>query len=293
MNIEKAKEFILATGRPIEQAQFRCVYEGGPASAVTEALLPFQNPDGGFGHGLEADNWNPNSTPITTNTALEILFHTGALDLDGEMARGMAGYLKSAAQKDTGLWPAVIDSNKDYPHAIWWEKGEFPIWNPGISLAAFLVCMGEDSYRETVQRAFTELETVKDSGDGVKCFMLAFGLLKKFGPKGVIDLNRAYETLRGIVEKAVCKDTSKYGVEYCTLPSWFPKEFVPESLLPQVRAEMELLNGQQLPDGGFDITWKWYTPYEEEFETARSWWRPRVTMEKLLFHKAWAAALSE
>lgn len=45
------------------------------------------------------------------------------------------------------------------------------------------------------------------------------------------------------------------------------------------------LKKYQNEDGGFDISWKWYTPYEE-FEQARIWWRPRVTLEKLLFVQA-------
>ena len=40
-----------------------------------------------------------------------------------------------------------------------------------------------------------------------------------------------------------------------------------------------------MEDGGFDITWKWYTPYPEAYEQARAWWRPRITIEKLLFNE--------
>ena len=40
-----------------------------------------------------------------------------------------------------------------------------------------------------------------------------------------------------------------------------------------------------MDDGGFDITWKWYTPYPDEYEQARAWWRPRITIEKLIFNE--------
>ena len=43
----------------------------------------------------------------------------------------------------------------------------------------------------------------------------------------------------------------------------------------------ELRNFQK-DDGGFDISWQWYTEYKE-FETARNWWRPRLTIDKILF----------
>ena len=48
-----------------------------------------------------------------------------------------------------------------------------------------------------------------------------------------------------------------------------------------------------LSDGGFDITWQWYTPYEQEYKQARDWWRPRVTMEKLGFYLAFKGGESK
>lgn len=56
MNTEKAKQFILKTARPVERAEFLYHFYNGPKEAVVEALRPYQNTDGGFGHGLEADN---------------------------------------------------------------------------------------------------------------------------------------------------------------------------------------------------------------------------------------------
>lgn len=289
MNVQKAEQFILKTARPIELAEFRCLFQNGPKEAVLEALRPFQNPDGGFGHALEPDNWNPNSTPITTNTALGILFRTGALELAPDMAQGMVRYIRSAQDPATGRWPFAIGSNKDHPHAIWWEENSDSLsgWNPGVSLAAFLVCQGQDAYRETLQRAFADWEQAQN-GDAAKCYILACQMLEKYGIGDVVDLDKAWLSIRQCVEKAVCKDTEKYGVEYVTTPSWFPKDCLPESLLPQIQAELESLPKMQKEDGGFDISWQWYTPYEKEFAQARDWWRPRVTMEKLEFYQDWA-----
>lgn len=289
MNTEKAKQFILKTARPVERAEFLYHFYNGPKEAVVEALRPYQNPDGGFGHGLEADNWNPASTPVTTNTALEILFRTGALEAAPDMLHAMAGYLRSSVDEERGRWPFAIDSNKNHPHAVWWEKNgeEITGWNPTVSLAAFLVCMGEISFRDTVKKAFGELEQ-KKGGDELKCYILAYGLLQKYGIKDVIDLGSSRQSICSAVQEAVCRDISKYGVEYVTTPSCFDRAFLPEILLPQVQAELALLDKLQKEDGGFDISWQWYTPYTEEFALARVWWRPRVTMEKLLFLQAWA-----
>ena len=61
-------------------------------------------------------------------------------------------------------------------------------------------------------------------------------------------------------------------------------EFITSEIKPLIEAEKNILGKLQMEDGGFDITWKWYTPYSE-FEQARAWWRPRITLEKLLFNE--------
>lgn len=50
-------------------------------AAVAEALLLYQNDDGGFGHGLDMDNWNPNSVPYNCLFALELLRLAGFDDM--------------------------------------------------------------------------------------------------------------------------------------------------------------------------------------------------------------------
>ena len=46
----------------------------------------------------------------------------------------------------------------------------------------------------------------------------------------------------------------------------------------------DILGSLQQEDGGFDISWQWHTDYEE-FAQAREWWRPRITLDKLLFYR--------
>ena len=56
---ESAARFIEQHARPLELAQYRVFFAEDDPNEVVEALLPFQNADGGFGHALEPDNWNP------------------------------------------------------------------------------------------------------------------------------------------------------------------------------------------------------------------------------------------
>lgn len=292
MDTQKAKEFIRKNARPVELAEFKCHFEKGSGAELVRALAEYQNPDGGFGRALEPDNWNPASTPIATNDAVKRLFEAGVLKEAGALTGGMVRYLTSgdSFDRERRRWLFAIDSNKDYPHAIWWENkdSDIPGWNPTVSLAAFLVCMDAPGpWRELVREAFRDL-TKEDGGDDLKCYILAWNLLKSYNVEGVIGFEDTRAAIQAALSRSICRETEKYGVEYVTTPSWFFQQespFLYDGVQPLIRAELEALDKLQMEDGGFDISWKWYTPYPEEFEQARAWWRPRVTMEKLWFYE--------
>lgn len=59
---QKAKKFIYRNAKPLDLARWQYHFENGSMEAVLIALSHYQNDDGGFGHALEADAWNPNSS---------------------------------------------------------------------------------------------------------------------------------------------------------------------------------------------------------------------------------------
>lgn len=176
---ESAARFIEQHARPLELAQYRVFFAEDDPNEVVKALLPFQNADGGFGHAREPDNWNPDSTPITTNDALLRLYDAGALDLNSDTAKRIAQYLLSGTEFDPHAmrWRFAVSGNIDHPHAIWWERHGDGIfgWNPTVSLATFLVCMHAEGPWETLlAEAFDTLEqSGASSGDELTCFRFA------------------------------------------------------------------------------------------------------------------------
>ncbi len=295
MNTNTAKNFVLQNARPLELAVYKYFFENEPNKAVVDELLKFQNSDGGFGNALEPDFFNPNSSPIATNDAIITLCRVNALDRDSEIVKGIVRYLEShdSFSEDKKRWLFAIDSNKDYPHAIWWEKKGDGIsgFNPSISLAAFLVCYGNSLplYEEIVKEGFEYFETAEEvSGDSLKCFLLAYRLLRTNNIDDIINLEHFKNLLCKAIDNSICKDIEKYGVEYVSMPSDFFSGSYLEFITPEIKnliaTEKDILGKLQMEDGGFDISWKWYTPYLE-FEQARAWWRPRITIEKLLFNE--------
>lgn len=91
-------------------------------------------------------------------------------------------------------WLFAVDSNKDYPHAIWWEKKDDGIskFNPSISLAAFMVCYDNRThlYEEIIKDGLYFLENGEEiSGDDINCYLLAYELLTKISIKDIVDMN--------------------------------------------------------------------------------------------------------
>ena len=295
MDKNKAIKYIIENARPLELAVFRYFFEGGSNQAVIAELSKFQNSDGGFGHALEPDFFNPNSSPIATNDAIITLSRVNALDRDSDIVKGIVSYLESHDSFDENKkrWLFAIDSNKDYPHAIWWEKKGDGIskFNPSVSLAAFMICYGKRTalYEEIIKEAIEYLRNGEIGGDDINCYLPAYELLTSNCVSDIVDLTIFKDLLCKAIEKCICKDTEKYGVEYVPMPSTIftgrYTEFITPEIEPLIAAEKAILGKLQTEDGGFDITWKWYTPYTDEYEQARAWWRPRITIEKLLFNE--------
>lgn len=296
MDKNAAIKYILENARPLELVIYKYFFEGESNQAVIDELSKFQNADGGFGHALEPDFFNHNSSPIATNDAIITLFCVNALDRNFNIVKGIVKYLEShdSFNEDKKRWLFAIDSNKDYPHAIWWEKKGDGIskFNPSISLAAFMVCYGNRNslYEEIIKEGFEYLQTGGDiSGDDINCYLLVYELLTKNDINDIIDINVFKNLLCKAIENCICKDIEKYGVEYVSMPSVIFAgrylDFITPEIKPLIIAEKDILSKLQKEDGGFDITWKWFTPYPAEYEQARAWWRPRITIEKLLFNE--------
>ena len=145
--LESSRAFLYRNARPLDLARFRYHFEGGKIEDVLTALSFYQNPDGGFGHALEADAWNPNSSPIATWCATEILREVGVLDASHPIVRGILRYLASGKDFDGHFWYTAVRSNNDYPHAPWWHTDEDSTcggdYNPTACLAGFILRYSE------------------------------------------------------------------------------------------------------------------------------------------------------
>lgn len=296
---EKAKQFIYRNARPLDLARWQYHFENGSREAVLNALSYYQNEDGGFGHGLEPDFLNPNSTPMAAWAATEILNEIELTDKNHPVVKGILRYLESGADFDTerAQWLNTVPSNNDYPHAVWWEYSSSPDdfrYNPTAALAGFILKFAErDSqiYSKALEIAAQAAEwfinnVPFDERHITGCFITLYKYLSQ------TDIRPAYmdmleRKLKEQVKNSICFEKEKWETEYVAKPS--DLMITRNSIFYEDNAEIAeyecgFIKKIQLPDGSFPVTWQWYNEYRE-YEVSANFWRSAVIIKNMLYLK--------
>lgn len=298
MNIEKAREFIYRNARPLDFARWRYLFEGGQKEDVLRILATYQNEDGGFGHGLEADCLNPDSSPIQTWTATEILREVGLCDAEHPIVRGILRYLASGKDFDGHLWSNAIPSNNDYPHAPWWNyvPEQAYSYNPTASLVGFILRYEKPSgtlYADALRLAreawdFFRANYPLDSMHTVFCFVELFDDLRESGRDAGIDMKEFEDLLTRQIGQVLTADTSVWATEYVCKPSLFiasrDSVFYPE-YQTLCDFECDFLSKTQEADGTWAVTWEWDS-YPEDWHICKNRWKSDLILKNVKFYRA-------
>lgn len=280
MNIESIKQKVYSQGRDLEVAIYNTLFESDEREMVSYALSLYQNKDGGFGHGLEPDCTNPNSSPFQTSVALEILCDVGYREhnLD-EFTKDMLNrtfkYLLKTIEGD--YWPLTIPSNNDYPCAIWWmhEVNKAHTINPTGSILASVLLLaspkttGYKSAKDLINKHIDAYlkEPIKEKHDLIVLARL-YHAIKEVEP--------AYECLSKFKEKLFTEirhsiDPIESWEGYATLPFDYPLDDenynIDDSIL---KASLDYLN-KTLKQNYWEPSWQWYKD-EDTFEIQSIKW---------------------
>lgn len=300
MNIfQKARTFIYRHARPLDFARWQYHFENGSAKAVLNALTFYQNEDGGFGHALEADAWNPYSSPIQTWAATEILHEIGFTDALHPIISGILRYLSSGKDFNGGLWYNTVKSNNDYPHAPWWHTESDSTchhdYNPTASLAGFIIRFADkksDLYQlgsRIVKEAYEHFQNAENHNDmhTIGCYVSMLEDCRKAGFVG-IDMNNFEEKLCNIVSESITKNTAEWEQGYVCMPSQFisgkDSPFYTENK-EIVDDECDFILRTQLADGSWHIPWGW-NAYPDEWAISKNWWKSNGIIGNLLYLEA-------
>lgn len=295
MNLyEKARAFMYRNARPLELALWQYHFENASADRVLHALSYYQNVDGGFGHALEADSWNPLSSPLTTQTATEILYAVDA-PRTHPLVQNTLRYLDSGAHFDAAhrQWLNCVPGNNDAPHAIWWhyrDGGDAFSYNPTAALAGFILRYGENGspvYEKGLAIAREAADWyLAGQGRGEKHVLHCFVRLAQFCEgHDVPRLGQLRAALHEEMQRCICTDLSKYGVEYVDRPTDLidgPAHPYYPDMASAADAECQFLLDSQLADGSWPVPWTWCNGYKE-FEVAANWWKGHIVLKHILY----------
>lgn len=268
--LENAAAFIYRNARPLDMARWQYHFENGSKEAVLHALAYYQNGDGGFGHALEADAWNPESAPIQTWAATEILREIDFKYATHPIIQGILRYLASGKDFNGTCWFKMLKSNNDHPHAPWWETDADSTddndYNPTASLAGFIIYFADKSSDlftlgcSIAQAAFDKLMFGEMEGNmhTLSCYVQMAEYIERAGVFDVIDMNVFKAKLRQLVKDCIERDTSVWGTSYICKPSQFFRRkdsiFYTDNR-PTAAFEALFIVRTQLDDGTWNITW--------------------------------------
>jgi hypothetical protein len=281
--IENIIHGMLHVARPLEVARIRHLLSDGSLEDIVIELRKYQNPDGGFGHGLEPDFWNPASSATQSWFACHIIRDHG-IDPFHPMVVALLDYLKETFDDHIMRWHAIDQDNINYPHAPWWEKeGSLVSFNPSASLAGFIVKYGHpmDAMYKKARKVIDEaLSFILEREEPVEPHEL----------RCLIDMmndialdyrthqhyKRAKNKMILLIDEALEKDEELWFTSYVTKPSQLIKhhpslgsEVFHDLLLKEIDLAINHLNAEYL----WPITWHWMGAYPDAFEIANQHWQ--------------------
>jgi hypothetical protein len=285
--IERAQDFIWRNARLLERQLFAYLFCGGSPQPVIDALRAYQNPDGGFGHGLEPDKRCPDSQPVDVEMALKVLDVCSALtdtQVQDRLIYPLCDFLVSITGASGGV-PFALPSVNQYPHAPWWTTPANPpaSINPTASITGLLLKSGiQHAWLETAESFCWETISGFQSEQYHDLMpVLTFLVNAPDSQRAQTEIQRLLNHIRQ--RKLVELNPQAGG--YVKMPlDWAPS---PESpcrvLFDQETIDLHLnaLLQRQQPDGGWPINWDPISP-GVELE-----WRGWVTIEALKVLKAY------
>lgn len=298
---QTVKKWIYRHARPLDLARWQYHFENGSREAVLKALAAYQNEDGGFGNALEADSWNPHSSPMVSWVATELLDELNEADRELMLVRELLRYLEESLDYDEGYWYGMLPGNNAYPHASWWtykdDAAVKAMWgyNPTIALAGFVLCYARHNsglWKTCAAIAQKAVNTylagpLLDEMHEAGCFVRFFEYCQKGDIADLVDMTALQAKLSEQAAYSVTQDTSCWQTAYVCRPSSFlnsPKSAFYPAVKTAAQYEAAFIIESINKDGVWDVTWNW-EGYADTWPVARTWWQVDLALRYMLYLK--------
>lgn len=292
-----AHAFLAQYARPLELAIFERTFVDGPTWRVIDELQRYQNPDGGFGHGLEPDALTGASGALATSIALRRLAEVEAPG-DHPVVASAAAYVRASIAPYERVWPIVPPETEAAPHAPWWDTeglenrfNGFRV-NPKADLLAQLYTLraDEDGWLDALAEDVVrdvEAWAAADTPLEVHDVTAAVALLDSPDLPVPVRL-RLHEVLVSAVDALVARDRDAWS-GYALRPLAVaprPGSAFAGRLSDAIDANLDYLVEEQADDGAWWPTWSWGRN-EDVWERQRVAWAGMLTLDALLRLRAY------
>ncbi|MHB0935360.1 MAG: hypothetical protein ACYC6A_03125 [Armatimonadota bacterium] len=289
---EKARAYLYTQARPVEAALYACIFEGASNDAVVAALVPYQNPDGGFGHGFEPDFRLDASSALCTTFALQTLTATQA-PATLPMVQHALRYFCQSYDPALAAWPLIPAHDNTAPRAPWWNYSDETQKscadyraNPRAEILGYFLRYGEGDAPEWLMPLlqyvigyFAEQPVEKSRDDELNCAMILVDSPNLPGSQRAALLS----TLLPIAAQQVQRTPdawTNYGLQPYQIAASPASPFLP-AVADLIDANLDYLITRQGDDGAWQLTWSWFGQYPDVWPTAEREWKGILTLSIL------------
>jgi hypothetical protein len=268
---------IKENGRLIDYYSLANLFENKQIELMEE-LKKYQNPDGGFGHGLEPDTMLPSSSVVCTDEAIHFLNELEDSKAKDRIIRDVVNYFESKYIIDKEVWEMVPPDVDNYPHAIWWDYSgvdESTYGNPNPQIIGFLYNNShflksiniEYQIEKVVNYILNDFKKEANQHSILSCL-----IFYTYMPQDIQE--KIYDILQQEIDRELA---SANWDEYCLEPY--------EILLINplfLEKHQDLLEENikhcfdKISKGLIQPSWHW-GQYEEDFNSIKSHWAGRIT----------------
>lgn len=293
LEFDMARRFLEEEARSLEAARFHHHFSGTSVDTVIAELAQFQNPDGGFGHGLEPDVRTPVSSVICTTIAFQIM---RSLNVPTEHPTRAAGldFLIKSYNPETQHWRNLPPAAEESPHAPWWSQADDPAaydefeLNPTAEVLGYLYEGGDRVSRNLINAVTDRVMNEIFAHNSIEMHELLCCLRLWQTPNLPAAVRQPLQDkLQALIHAAVDQDPADwagYGLRPLQVIDRPDSPFL-EGLEAAVEANLDYEIAAQNDQGAWEPTWSWAEDYPDAWAEACREWSGVLTLDKLIVLK--------
>ena len=281
--------------RDIDVAIFNGLTEPEYKDFLLDCLFLYINRDGGFGNGLEIDNYNTNSSVYQTYEALRMLNMVGIdstsnNELLSEIMQKIGNYLFNRCKITNGMWNPVEKTNNDFAHSMEYHYTDnaLDIWkfHPTAAILGYVLEMTQPNkvyYKKALKQLGFVFDYYKNLNDASIYDLISLnsliGSLKKVNLHQEEVLQLEQKLINFVTEK------SKLGIDF-DIAAVLTNVEVPSQLQEFVDKCLDEKIDSIMPHGLWEYKKDWGTDKYAEFDSAKLKWIGATSVNEyyLLMH---------